>query len=339
VHDVANLYVAGSALFTTGGCADPTLTALALGVRLADHLKATLAGPLPPDARSAAVAAPVAGPTAPMPPPSQRPPATKRVAVTVPLASHPELLPDEEISLAHLRHFLGGYDRFVIAPQSMDVPHDDFEVVRFPDEYFGSANAQTRLMMTPGYYEAFSDYEYILTYQLDAIVFSDQLIEWCESGYAFVSAPNYGLAEHYAWPCSGGFALRNVRSFLGVFESERYATDPTSTGARRGWPVARRPAAPPAAQVPQAAPPVQQRAARHRPLSDREGPVARGRVLRAQGAHYNPDFRLPSIETALRFAFDENPRHAFELAGERLPFGAHAWFKQDREFWEPHLLR
>jgi choline dehydrogenase-like flavoprotein len=41
VHSVANLYVAGSSVFTTGGCANPTLTIVALAIRLAERLAAT----------------------------------------------------------------------------------------------------------------------------------------------------------------------------------------------------------------------------------------------------------------------------------------------------------
>ncbi|HEY6609410.1 MAG TPA: GMC oxidoreductase [Candidatus Limnocylindria bacterium] len=40
VHGVSNLYVAGSSTFTTGGSATPTLTLIALALRLADHLRA-----------------------------------------------------------------------------------------------------------------------------------------------------------------------------------------------------------------------------------------------------------------------------------------------------------
>ena len=39
VHGVANLYVAGSSVFPTEGTANPTLTIVALALRLADHIK------------------------------------------------------------------------------------------------------------------------------------------------------------------------------------------------------------------------------------------------------------------------------------------------------------
>ena len=40
VHGVTNLYVAGASVFPTSGFANPTLTLVALAIRLADHLKA-----------------------------------------------------------------------------------------------------------------------------------------------------------------------------------------------------------------------------------------------------------------------------------------------------------
>ena len=43
VHTVANLYVAGSSVFPAGGAHNPTLTIIALALRLADHIKEKLA--------------------------------------------------------------------------------------------------------------------------------------------------------------------------------------------------------------------------------------------------------------------------------------------------------
>ena len=39
VHGVDNLFVAGSVVFPTAGYANPTLTIIALALRLADHLE------------------------------------------------------------------------------------------------------------------------------------------------------------------------------------------------------------------------------------------------------------------------------------------------------------
>ncbi len=42
VHGIANLYIAGSSVFPTSGSANPTLTIVALALRLAEELKRQL---------------------------------------------------------------------------------------------------------------------------------------------------------------------------------------------------------------------------------------------------------------------------------------------------------
>jgi choline dehydrogenase-like flavoprotein len=42
VHGSPNLYIAGGSVMPTGGRANPTMTIVALSIRLADHLKRRL---------------------------------------------------------------------------------------------------------------------------------------------------------------------------------------------------------------------------------------------------------------------------------------------------------
>jgi choline dehydrogenase-like flavoprotein len=59
VHSVDNLYVTGSSVFTTSGHANPSLTMLALTLRLADHLRDRMDRPI--SALSSPAAADLAG--------------------------------------------------------------------------------------------------------------------------------------------------------------------------------------------------------------------------------------------------------------------------------------
>jgi choline dehydrogenase-like flavoprotein len=42
VHGIDNLYIAGSSVFVTAGCANPTMNLTAFAFRLADHLSSKL---------------------------------------------------------------------------------------------------------------------------------------------------------------------------------------------------------------------------------------------------------------------------------------------------------
>jgi hypothetical protein len=42
VHGIANLFIAGSSCFVTAAAPNPTLTLIALSIRLSDHLKAKM---------------------------------------------------------------------------------------------------------------------------------------------------------------------------------------------------------------------------------------------------------------------------------------------------------
>ena len=266
-------------------------------------------------------------------------PARPSVAILVPVSNRATLLPDEEISLAHLRHYLGAYDRFLLAPQSLDIRIPDFAIRRFDDGYFGSVKAHTALLLSPEFYRAFRGYEFVLTYHLDAIALSDELPYWCGREWDFIGAPNHGTADHLSVPCNGGFALRRVESFLRVLTSPRLAIDPEQYWQmlRRDTPAWLRPWYLPRRYLKRLHRFNNVQREIHLMLEGPEPPLED--VFMVENAtKYDPAFRIPPVREALRFAFDETPRTAFELNGRKLPFGAHAWYKHDRAFWEPYLL-
>lgn len=46
-------------------------------------------------------------------------------------------------------------------------------------------------MLEADFYRRFGKYKYMLIYQLDAFVFSDKLLDFCEMGYDYIGAPVY----------------------------------------------------------------------------------------------------------------------------------------------------
>lgn len=154
----------------------------------------------------------------------------KQVAIVVPMHNRAELTPDEQTSFEHLQYYLGGYDKFLVVPDSLNINLPGCSLKRFGDEYFGSVAANTRLLLSEDFYRSFTDYEYILIYHLDALVFSDQLRAWCDTGLDYIGPPWLQCADSpwvkEARVGNGGFSLRKIESFLKVFRSDVYWMEP-----------------------------------------------------------------------------------------------------------------
>ncbi|HXG66534.1 MAG TPA: DUF5672 family protein [Blastocatellia bacterium] len=263
----------------------------------------------------------------------------KVVAVVVPLSNREELLPEEEISFTHLERYLGRYDRYLVAPRSLEVNYPGFAIKRFSDSYFGSVKAHSRLMLSPAFYEEFSDYRYILTYHLDALVFSDQLLEWCATDLDFIGAPRLANSDRPCVVGNGGFALRKVESFLKVLYSTKYAVDPDTYWERfcAGRPTYSHYLNLPRKYLKRLR--IFNNISRDIHLCLQADSHYEDIFISENAVKYYPEFKIAPLEVALRFAFDEVPRMCFEMNNYRLPFGCHAWHKSDRAFWEPYLIK
>jgi hypothetical protein len=225
----------------------------------------------------------------------------------------------------------------VTAPKLLGIP-----VIRFDDHYFKGTAGYNRLLLSPEFYQRLRSYNYILIYQLDCLVFSNDLLSWCAKGWDYVGAPWF--KDHKAdvteglWAVgNGGLSLRRVSSCLKVLRSMRWLRSPVELG----WQTGR--------------------------FANSRGLRLLVRVFKTimhacgyqntirhflKGFQQNedifwsfhskmgmPNFKIPAPIEALHFAFEHAPKWCFEQNGKRLPFACHAWYKTDPAFWSAFLIQ
>lgn len=232
----------------------------------------------------------------------------QQVAVVIPVYQA-KLSTNEQMSLRQCQKVLGKHPIIIVAPDELNTEFLDayiqtYKVVRFPAKYFMSPKTYNHLLVSEAFYHAFFGFEYILIYQLDAYVFDDQLLDWCNKGYDYIGAPKL-KKEHLAGKDSlfsapilmnGGLSLRNVKSILryiryyGYFFKEWKANEDAmfSFAQKRSYPF---------------------------------------RWL----------LKLPNWREALAFSVEKNPEIGIELLGGKLPFGCHAWEKYSPKFWKKFI--
>lgn len=274
----------------------------------------------------------------------------KRVVIVVPY--HLEKLgPDEETSLRHLEHYLCQHDIIVLFPKYKTVPQQlrKFQIIKLEPVHFSSIEDYALYLTSLPFYDHFTEYEYLLIYQLDALVFSDQLLAWCDKGYDYVGAPWYqevwkkmGFTPFpYDAVGNSGFSLRKIsacRQILmaynrpqNIFRQEIAALlRVIKHGVKDALRIFRNPQT------------VNQFFTTNYYKKQRNKFHVRGTediFWAFRGREYFPSFNIPRADIAVDFSFETSPRFCLEKNNGKLPFGCHGWNKLDREFWEPYLLR
>jgi hypothetical protein len=95
----------------------------------------------------------------------------------------------------------------------------------FNSFYFKDALSYNALLLSKTFYKKFLSFDYILIYQLDAYVFNDDLLFWCNKGYDYIGAPFIMLNSTSTTPVffdfpvigNGGFSLRKVNKTFQLF--------------------------------------------------------------------------------------------------------------------------
>lgn len=262
-------------------------------------------------------------------------------AVVLVFAHQPALAWHEAISFAQCVRVLGAHPLRLVCPAGLDVSAyraiaPDIVVDFIPPRWLASYRAYNRLKILPGLYRRYSAYEYILTCELDAFVFRDDLAAWCAEGWDFVGAPTFAgyldaRPDNAPMPLlNSGFSLRRTRSMLRVSRTLRYIERPADVFA--AWRAAGRPSLGSLLLA------LSQLAFHNNffaPFNDFGGNEDDFWCLRA--ARRFPWFRLAPYEVARRFAFEMNaPRLLAENSG-CLPFGCHKWATLTPDFWRPFV--
>jgi hypothetical protein len=239
------------------------------------------------------------------------------VAILIPIYKT-TLTKAEESSLRQCLKVLAAYPTYVIKPENLqiDTMQQQYPLLKFrsfDDKYFKSIAGYNELLVSRSFYESFSDYDYMLIYQLDAYVFRDELREWCAKGYDYLGAPGLepdalSKLPAEAWEdyarvlgqnrpvLNGGLSLRRISAMI------RYLRIYNLFYTR--WP-------------------------------GNEDKLFSLDARRLAPLKYF--IKLPVWQEALSFSFEKSPAASYEINNRQLPFGCHAWERYDPEFWKPFI--
>ncbi len=263
---------------------------------------------------------------------------TSRAAVLVPLYQE-SMTASEEFSFKNTLSVLSKHDIYVICPKRLSGYFSalekekslNFSVESFSDRFFAGISGYNNLLLSVDFYSRFDCYENILVVQTDALVFNDQLEEWCDRNYSYIGAPWFMGLTRPTLPLSflgvgnGGFSLRKVHDFVTVLSSSGYSPPVNGKVTLRFSEIFR----------------LARFVIHCLKFTCTYPPVCLGINEDIFWGVVVPkrykSFSVPKAEDAVSFAFESAPEYLFELNGGQLPFGCHAWERYNLEFWRDKL--
>lgn len=227
----------------------------------------------------------------------------EQVVVVVPIYKK-QLSVFEQISLQQLIHVLHKWHIIFLLPNRLRgwEPVQGRNCIYISDNNFTNVASYSRLLMSDHFYALFAEYEYMLIYQLDAFVFSDQLQEFCELGYDYIGAPwpfYLGSPSRYhARVGNGGFSLRRIAAVRRVLKQKEmiFAKEPQ--------------------------------------FIDWFSKVEDG-FFGYCGIRPELNFHVPDVQMALKFSMEHKIAKYLPVEKGIKPFGCHGWYKLNYAVWKP----
>ncbi len=254
---------------------------------------------------------------------------------------------NEKISFIQCLKVLHRHPIALIAPEGFNSNYYELtsgkfgvtlKIENFDPHYFNGVNQYNQLLLSEGFYTRFKEYDYMLIYQLDAYVFSDEFGNWCKLGYDYIGAPIFGDGFSDSMTKNvrignGGFSLRKIERFITALSYKCNLLSAKEIIIR--FAVFRKPWT-------------------RIPLLLLMMLGYRNKISYfIKNWKYNEDdfwsgflkgtdleMRVPSFEIALQFSFECFPSKLFNINRKKLPFGCHAWERYEYElFWKSYIFK
>jgi hypothetical protein len=249
----------------------------------------------------------------------------------------------ESVSLAACKQHLNRYDCFLIYPEGTDVSaytaqHNDLLLKPVNPQWLSSIEQYNKMKLDLSFYNLFSSYRYMLTYELDAYIFNDGLENTNALTFDFIGAPffeGYWDAKAdspFVAGCNSGFSVRNIASCINALKGmEQY---------RLHWQLYK-----------VLLKPIRRlRLLLNRLTRSKYEVFITGRFSFYFDDFYInedvvwteiipqlfPTFTVADPMSALKFSFEYNLEHSLQLNGGQLPLGCHAWYKH-LDFWAKYI--
>jgi hypothetical protein len=229
----------------------------------------------------------------------------KLVVVAIPIYKS-ILTENEKISLKQLNKILGDkYDIVFIAPKSLNFDYGDaynhFKIERFSDQYFKSTASYSEMLLSVAFYQRFPKYQYMLIYQLDAFVFSDQLEKFCHMKFDYIGAPipkAFNLWRSIGCRVgNGGFSLRKIDSTIRLLENKDHILG-------------------------------------DHPMKKTFNEIE-DLFFAFCGTQKEFNFKVAPVSLAMKFSLEHSS--LLKKLKTKLPFGCHGWYKSNTYIWKPFI--
>jgi hypothetical protein len=240
----------------------------------------------------------------------------------------------ELISFEQAYRIFHKFPIYIVAPEGLNLQayHEIIPAINVKYLPAGCQNSllnYNKLKLSQYFYKLFASYKYLMTYELDAFAFKNDLQLWCNKGYDYIGAPWFeGFAECVSDNLMGvgnsGFSLRSVAAMQKGIKTAEY-NDPTKPPNyyKNKWLKLR--------FLLGALLPIENIYLQDADLLNEDW------VIAELIARRTPGFKLAPIKEAMQFSFEVKPEALFELNNHQLPTGCHAWWRYNLPFWKPFI--